>query len=118
MKRNGYTLVELLVVIVTLGIIVFFVISKTSYAFKDHKNEYYESEIHLILRQAREYGSKMEALKEEESIVITVKDLVENGYLAGEENTYITAEGDNLTDLKIKISYDKETEEVNAIVLD
>lgn len=118
MKKNGYTLVELLVVIITLGLIVFLVINKTSYAFKNENTTNTDSDIHLILRQAREYGSKLENLKEEESVVITVKDLIESGYVVGEDNTYITSEGDNLTDLKIKISYDKEKDEITAATLE
>lgn len=118
MKKNGYTLIELLVLIGVMGVAVFIILSKTSYAFKDNTDELHKSEINLILRQAKEYGKSLEELKDEKEMIIMVADLVENSYLAASEdgNVY-DINGEKINDLKIKIIYDEEDEEVSAVLI-
>lgn len=120
MKKNGYTLIELLVVIGILGIVAFIVISNTSYAFKDNKEELYkESQEPLILRQAVEYGKTLERLPEETEKIISLYDLIDKGYLVpnSEEDDYIDVRtGVSMKDINIKIIYNENNEIAAEII--
>ena len=80
MKKNGYSAVELLIVIVLLGVITLGVVISTSNAFKDDAGEIYEETTYLILRQAELYGKNSSTLEQEGVQIITVRDLVESKY--------------------------------------
>lgn len=120
MKKNGYTLIELLVVIGILGIVAFIVISNTSYAFKDNKEELYkESQEPLILRQAVEYGKTLERLPEETEKIISLYDLIDKGYLVpnSEKDDYIDIRtGASMKEINIKIIYN-ENNEITAEII-
>ena len=117
MKKNGYTLVELLVLVVAMGVAAFFTIRNVSYALVDNTNELYNESIYSILEAAKTYGNdNLEALKES-SMVITVQDLIDKSYLGSDENGNfkdIRTEGATLNDLKIAISYDEENNSIKA----
>jgi prepilin-type N-terminal cleavage/methylation domain-containing protein len=120
MKKNGYTITELLVVFAVLGIIVIATLVTTSYAFKDNSEDYYETKIHGIERVAVIYGQKSEALKNEKNLVITVNDLVKEGYVhADGEDGKVTDPRNSkgsLNSLKIKLTMN-DKEEVEAQVI-
>lgn len=108
MKKSGYTLIELLVVIGVLGIVAFVIITNTSYAFRDNKDEIYEeSQEPLIIRQAVEYGKTLERIPEETEKIISLYDLIDKGYLApNEEDDYVDIRtGVSMKDINIKIIY-------------
>ncbi len=111
MKR-GYTVIELLVLIIVLGVITAITIGTTSYAFADHSEEYYKVKIANIESNAKRYAMSIEQLKTDKTMIITVKDLVKKGYISKDNS-----EGDiidprnskaTLNNMKIKISYDEE----------
>lgn len=107
MKKNGYTIPELLIVIGVLGLVVIITLATTSYAFKDHSKEYYETKMNGIERMAVLYGENSETLKEEKNMVITVNDLVKEGYLHGDSDGKIADPRNSkssLNGVKIKIS--------------
>ena len=81
MKKNGYTITELLVVFAVLGIIVIATLVTTSYAFKDNSEDYYETKINGIEKIAVIYGENSETLKNDKNLVITINDLIREGYL-------------------------------------
>ena len=120
MKKNGYTITELLVVFAVLGIIVIATLVTTSYAFKDNSEDYYETKIHGIEKVAVIYGQKSEALKNEKNLVITVNDLVKEGYVhADGEDGKVTDPRNSkgsLNSLKIKLTMN-DKEEVEAQVI-
>ena len=120
MKKNGYTITELLVVFSVLGIIVIATLVTTSYAFKDNSEDYYETKIHGIEKVAVIYGQKSEALKNEKNLVITVNDLVKEGYVhADGEDGKVTDPRNSkgsLNSLKIKLTMN-DKEEVEAQVI-
>lgn len=120
MKKNGYTLIELLVIIGILGVVAFVVISNTSYAFKDNTEEIYEeSQEPLIIRQAIEYGKSLETLPEEQEKIISVYDLIDKGYLApnsGEDDYIDVRTGVSMKELNIKIRYSEENEITAEII--
>ncbi len=52
MKKNGYTLTEMLVVIIVLGIFTITLMATTSNAFKDNSPSYYDEKVIVIYKQA------------------------------------------------------------------
>lgn len=119
MKKNGYTLVELLVLIGVLGVVVFVVISQTSYAFKDNTEELYENQRVLIERQAREYAKTLETIKEDKEAIVMVSELIEKEYLIAEDGEYKDVRtGEKLNDMKIKVTYDETTDTFDASIMD
>ena len=121
MKKNGYTIPELLIVFAILGVIVIATIATTSYAFRDNTEDYYETKIHGIEKVAVVYGNNSEALKTERNLVITVNDLVREGYIHpdGEDNKVVDPRNSkgSLNSLKIKLSIN-DKEEVEAKVIE
>ena len=121
MKKNGYTIPELLIVFAVLGVIVIATIASTSYAFKDNTEDYYETKIHGIEKVAVVYGKNSEALKNEKNLVITVNDLVRENYIHpdGEDNKVVDPRNSkgSLNSLKIKLSMNDDGE-VEAKVIE
>ncbi len=117
MKKNGYTLIELLVLVVLMGVAAFITIKSVSYALVDNTNELYNESIYSILEAARIYGNdNLEELKQS-SMVVTVQDLIDKSYLGCEEDGSfkdIRTEGATLNDLKVTISYDAENDSIKA----
>jgi len=112
MKKNGYTVTEMLVVIIVLGVFTLAMIATTSYAFKDRSEDYYKEKVQLLEKQATIYGKSLNNLKEEGNLVITVKDLVDKGYYVPDN-----AKGDvvdprnskgTLNSMKIKLIYNQD----------
>jgi competence protein ComGC len=118
MERSGFTK-EFLVVILVLGVFTIVMLSTTSYAYKDNSDDYYLQVINVIEKQAVLYGDTLDNLKNEGNFVITVEDLVSNGYYMADD-----AEGNvvdprnskhNLNGLKIKLTYEKGKVKANVI---
>ena len=109
MKKNGYTVTEMLIVIIVLGVFTLGLIGATSYAFRDKSNDYFEEKVLLIEKQASLYGGTLNNLKEEGNLIITVKDLVDNGYFVADKSNGDVTDPRNskatLNGLKIKLSY-------------
>ncbi len=109
MKNNGHTAIEMLIVIVVLGVFTIGILSMTSYAFQDKSVNYFNEIAHLAEKQALLYADTLNNLKEEETLIITLNDLVENGYYVADDNEGNVADPRNskatLNGLKIKLSY-------------
>ncbi len=120
MKKNGYTGTEMLIVIIILGIFTISLISFTSYAYQDRSADYYDEIAHIIEKQARLYGSTLNNLKEEGNLVITLDDLIENGYYVAddEEGNVIDPRNSKATlnGLRIKLTYEDEI--INAKIIE
>ena len=122
MNKLGYSKIEILVVIVLLGIVAFITINHTSYAFAIDKNEAIEEVEYLIEVQAEDYALANTTLFEETNTTyISVDDLIEAGYLAGNESGVLTDPTDsskNFNDKKVKLDYDEKKNNVTATVVD
>lgn len=120
MKKNGYSAVELLIVIVLLGVITLGVVISTSNAFKDDAGEIYEETTYLILRQAELYGKNSSTLEQEGVQIITVRDLVESKYYVSvnQEGNVVDPRNSKATLNSLKIKLVKEGEEVKASLLE
>ena len=112
MKRNGYSIMELLILIGALGLVVIGVITTTSNAFKDNSEDLYKDKVYLIKHSAMEYGYTLNNLESEGTLIITVDDLINNGFLVGEDggNTIIDPRNSKATlnGLKLKLIYNGE----------
>ena len=108
--RKGYTIVELLVIIIVLGIATAITIGTTSYAFENHSKEYYEVKVRNIESNAKRYAMSLGTL-EDNNKIITVKDLVDAGYLSpdNEDGDIIDPRNSKstLNNVKIKLTYDE-----------
>lgn len=122
LNKLGYTKVEVLAVVVLLGIVAFITINKTSYAFSIDQSSMVKEVKSLIENQAKEYAmDNLEIFKETSTTYINVNDLVEKGYLIGNEKGLITSPIDqnkSFNEDKIKLEYNKEEEKVTAILVD
>ena len=106
MKRNtGFTLAELLGVIVILGLIALVTIPAITDSLKRYRNNMYQVQVDNIVQAAKNWGSDhLLQLPDVEggTIVITISDLQAAGYLKGELKNPDTKE-DLKTDAKITI---------------
>ena len=122
MNKLGYSKIEILVVIVLLGIVAFITINKTSYAFAVDGTEAVNEVKYLIEVQAEDYALANTSLFEETSTTyISVDDLIEAGYLVGNENGLLTDPTDsskNFNDKNIRLEYNESENNVTATVVD
>lgn len=112
MNNKGYTVIELIIVMVVFGLITAVTIGATSNAFKDDTEEYYRVKVKDIESNAKRYGMTLEEVKTEGSKVITVKELVDAGFLSpdNEKGDILDPRKPKTTmnNTKIKITYSEE----------
>ena len=118
MERSLFTK-ELLIVIIVLGVFTVTMLSTTSYAYKDNSEDYYEQVVNVIEKQAVLYGNTLDVLKKEGNFVITVEDLVSNGYYVADDSEGRVVDPRNskhdLNGLKIKLTYENGKVKAEAI---
>ena len=111
MNRKGYTIVELIIVMIIFGIITAITIGTTSYAFKDNSDEFYKVRVSNIESNAKRYAMTLEELKTDGSMVITVNDLVNEGYISPDNDKGDVIDPRNskatLNNVKIKLTYNE-----------
>lgn len=109
MQNKGYTIPELVIVIIVVGIFSLIAINKASYAFVDNDVVSEETEEMILVKTANSYASSILETLKNDDIYVTGKDLVEAGYLVDDENT--------LANVKLKLSYNAETGSVKVEIL-
>ncbi len=117
-KKNGYTAIDLLIVIVVFGVLTFFTISKVSYALSDNKEEVYNLEVKYIELQAEAYGNtKIEEIKAKPTTV-TVDHLINEHFLDPDDdsnNIYDPRDKtETLNAKKVKLTYDEKNNKIKA----
>lgn len=111
MKKNGYTIPELLVVLGIVSIIAIISIVKISFAFSDinNKEEIKNQEKILIEKASLAYSKTIiDRIKDEKVVYVSGADLINAGFLIDEEEYKI---------LKIKLSYEEENDKINYEVV-
>lgn len=104
--KKGFTLIEILAVIVLMGILLTFLLPKLFSFSKKTESELFEQKIEKIKIEAREYGNdNIDSLKIEPKI-ITVGELVNYGYLDGNKNIKNPITNKDMSICEIEISYD------------
>lgn len=110
MQDKGYTIPELIIVIIVVGIFSIVAINKASYAFVDTDTIGEQTEHLILIKSASTYANNIkEELKAEKERYILGSDLVEAGYLVDDEHIYST--------IKVKISYKEETDQISVEIL-
>ena len=109
MQNKGYTIPELIIVIVVVGIFSLVAINKVSYAFVDNDSLTEETENLILIKTSTEYANSILDTLKVEDVYITGKDLVEANYLVDDNNIY--------TNVKLKLSYNETTASANVEVL-
>lgn len=110
MKSKNIILYEIIAVLAVFTIVYFVAANKASYAFAyDDVKVLYDNRINLIEKSAKSYGEhNLDLFEEEDTIYVTVKDLVENGYLLpDDENGNVkdpTSDVKLLNDLRIRVT--------------
>ena len=108
--KNGYTTKEMLAVMIILGVFTIGILGTTSYAYKDRTPIYYEQVKDVIEMAAVDYGKTLDSLKKEGNLVITVDDLVKNGFYVADMEDGLVSDPRNskntLNGMKIKLSID------------
>ena len=111
MKNKGYTIPELVVVILVIGIFSIVAINKASYAFVDTDTIGEQTQNLILIKSATSYANSIkDELKNEMERYILGKDLVAAGYLIDDENNYIS--------MKIKLSYSVDTDKVSVEIIE
>lgn len=82
-KNNGFTLVELLAVLLILGIVLGIVATNVFGILEESKNESYDTQIEMLKQSTKEYVSdnKRKLFKERDTICVSIYDLYKNKYI-------------------------------------
>ncbi len=107
--EKGYTIPELIVVLVVLGLVSFMAINKASYAFvTEEPND--ETTKLILVKCATEYANSIkEELKGEKSRFVSSNDLITAGYLIDE--------GD-YKNFTLELTYDEASDAVLARIIE
>ena len=83
-KRNGFTLVELLTVIILLGVLIVIIIPTIDSALKKSSDKIYENQISSIITATKNWASKNPSQlpkKDETFIIVTLRQLKDDGFI-------------------------------------
>lgn len=109
MQNKGYTIPELIVVVLIVGIFSIVAINKVSYAFVDNDEITEATEEMILIKTSTTYANNIIDTLKTDDIYITGKDLVEAEYLVDDEHIY--------TNVKLKLSYNAETDSPKVEIL-
>ena len=113
MRQKGFTLVELLAVIIILGVISLIVIPTVNGVLKKQKNKLYEKQVNTIENATIGWGAENTSSLPnlDESIYVSLDDLVKGGYLK-KTDIKDPRNGDTLTGC-VRIFYDSSYNQYN-----
>lgn len=111
MKKNGYTLPEIIIVITVFGVIYFLAANNLSYAFTvDYESDLYKQTLESIEKNAIIYGeNNLDLFAVGKEIYVTVDELAQKGLAITSSDGKVIDPRDNtknLNDLKVKITYE------------
>ncbi len=121
MNNKNIILYEIIGVLLTFTVIYFLLVNKASYAFVYNEADVlYNNKMKLIEKSAQLYASQnMDTLKKDETIYVTVNDLVSGGYMVADDKdgnvTNPKSDVKNLNETKIKITYKNEQLETKIL---
>ena len=119
MKNKGYTIIDIIILVIVLAASAILILPRLSTAFVSNNEELHDSQMNLYLKQAKLYGEKnIDKIKENNnSIIVTIDDLIDAGYIGAYVSKELTDDLDEsviINDLKIKITYNEETKEITV----
>jgi len=120
MKKNGYTIVDIIILITGLTLVFLFTISKLSHAFDNNTDELYQSNLEVYLKQASLYGNTIkDEVSDNESYIITIKTLVDKGYIMSVNKDVLDVrDNSSMLDMKFHLIYDEENDNVYAEIVE
>ena len=115
-NRNGYTILEMVVLSFVIGVFAIVSINKASYAFSSNNEiTVEENAFKIIEKQAKLYGeNNLGLFKEKKEYYMDVNDLIKVQYLLAEEDNKVLG-CEDLLERKIKLSYDGKTVTANVL---
>lgn len=82
MKKKGFTLVEILGVIILLGIIALIIVPAVDTTIKQAKQKAYDKQVASLLNSLKNWNSDNKSLfKDNQTVTLTLQDLKEEGYV-------------------------------------
>ena len=122
MKKNGYTIVELAIVLGVFGIAFFVATGSISNVFNfDYKSDLYSVTVDAIEKQAAIYGKlNPELFSEEDVIYVTIDELAKANVVVSYEDGKVIDPRDesrDLNNLRVKISKESEDSIVAKILV-
>lgn len=108
MKRNGFTLIEVLTVIIILGVIGLIVMPVVTNSLKESKDDLYEVQISNIREASKTWAAdNIYTLPTETngSVIVTLETLQSEGYIDEGTKNPKTDELFNTTETCVKVSY-------------
>ena len=110
MQNKGYTIPELIIMIIVIGVFAFVLINKASAAFVDNDTVVEDTERMILIKSSKNYANSIIDTLKEEDKYITGQDLIDAEYLIDEEDIY--------KNMKIKLSYDENTDSAKVEILE
>lgn len=106
MKKNGFTLAELLGVIVILALISLITVPAVSGTLQKYKSKLCKTQVEQIVSAARTWGSDniLKLPSSGNSIEVTLKELSDYGYIDSDIENPVTKENFDLEETKVKIT--------------
>lgn len=123
MNSKGYSIIEVLVLIIVIGVAFFIAINKMSYAFDDKSKEVYDNEIKLIKTCAKKYGEekKDEVRSSVTGLKINLNDLVKTGCLkdTDKDGHYILLgpKKQRINNVNINLTYNNKNNDIDVEIL-
>ena len=117
MNNKGYTLIELIGLILIMGVVALVTIPNVSKALYDNKDVLYESSVALYLKEAELYGNDIkDEVKYTEYTIVTIGDLLGKGYISNSVDGKVIDNRDNtsMNDKRIKLIYNSDDDHVYA----
>ena len=119
MKKNGYTIYDIIIIIVILTVSALIVIPRVSNALNeaDNKEEVYQDILRSYLNIAQIYGNNnKEEVKNGNKTIVSIDDLIKNEYIHTNNEDIIDIR-DNITkmnNIKFKLTYNETEDRVYA----
>lgn len=121
MKKNGFTVLDVVIIIAVLSVSALIVLPRVSNALEqyDNKDEVYNEILASYLKCAEIYGNdKKEDIKNGNNTIVSIDDLIKEGYVHNYQEEIIDIR-DNTTkmnSIKFKLIYNEENDTVYAEV--
>ena len=121
MKKNGFTVLDVVIIIAVLSVSALIVLPRVSNALEqyDNKDEVYNEILASYLKCAELYGNdKKEDIKNGNNTIVSIDDLIKEGYIHNYQEEIIDIR-DNTTkmnSIKFKLIYSEENDTVYAEV--